>query len=94
MHDRGGCTVNRGWQASLMLIALPLQVPFLFKYAVDALTADPSGAVAAATPLGYVLPATILVGYGAARTSAALCNEVRNALFAKVGLCPLLSPCG
>jgi hypothetical protein len=60
------------------------QVPFMFKYAVDALTVDPSGAVLAATPFMHVWPATALLGYGAARIASSACNEARNAVFAKV----------
>ena len=56
----------------------------MFKYAVDILTADPTGATAAATPLVTLMPATLLLGYGAARAGSALCNELRNAVFAKV----------
>ncbi|EIE21768.1 ATP-binding cassette transporter [Coccomyxa subellipsoidea C-169] len=64
--------------------ALNVAVPFMFKYAVDALTADPSGAVLAATPFFPVIPAAALLGYGAARATSSLCNELRNAVFAKV----------
>ena len=64
----------------------PVQVPFMFKYAVDALTADPSGATAATTPLLVLMPATLLLGYGAARAGSALFNELRNAVFAKVNV--------
>ncbi len=58
------------------------QVPFMFKYAVDALTADPSGAA----PLGAAMaltPAALIAGYGVARAGSAMCNELRNATFAK-----------
>lgn len=65
--------------------AAPPQVPFLFKYAIDGLTLDPSGATAVAVPMAQLVPATVLLGYGAARAGSALCNEVRNAIFAKVG---------
>lgn len=61
-----------------------MQVPFTFKYAVDALTLDSTGATAATMPLVTLLPSTLLLGYGAARAGAALCNEARNAVFAKV----------
>ena len=67
-----------------------MQVPFMFKYAVDILTADPTGATAATTPLVAVMPATLLIGYGAARAGSALFNELRNAVFAKAGLLLLL----
>ena len=66
-----------------------VQVPFMFKYAVDILTADPTGATAATTPLVALMPATLLIGYGAARAGSALFNELRNAVFAKASL-PLL----
>lgn len=73
-----------------------VQVPFMFKYAVDILTADPTGATAATTPLVALMPATLLIGYGAARAGSALFNELRNAVFAKASLPPLSSyviPC-
>lgn len=75
-------------QCSSTCLALPWQVPFLFKYAVDALTADPTGATAASVPLLTLMPATLLLGYGAARAGSALFNELRNAVFAKVMLGP------
>lgn len=73
------------------LIAPVMQVPFMFKYAVDVLTADPTGATAASTPLVALMPATLLIGYGAARAGSALFNELRNAVFAKASL--LLTVC-
>jgi len=65
---------------------LNIQVPFLFKYTIDALNLDPSGATPASLSLGLLVatPATLIVGYGAARAGASLCNELRNAVFAKV----------
>lgn len=59
-------------------------MPFAFKYAIDALTVDPAGLTAATTPLITLMPATLLLGYGAARAGSALFNELRNAVFAKV----------
>ena len=60
-------------------------VPFLFKGAVDALAADPSGLTGAALPpLGVWLPSSLLLGYGAARAAAAAAGEARNAVFARV----------
>ncbi|KAL3136559.1 hypothetical protein ABBQ38_005805 [Trebouxia sp. C0009 RCD-2024] len=73
--------------ASVLLVGakgLNVTVPFMFKYAVDILTADPTGTTAASTPLLAVMPATLLIGYGAARAGSALFNELRNAVFAKV----------
>jgi ABC transporter ATM len=64
--------------------ALSVGVPFLFKGAVDALAADPSGATPAATFAGAWIPSTLLLGYGAARAGAAAASELRNAVFARV----------
>ena len=61
-------------------------MPFLFKYAIDALTADPTGHMLADMPMVQLLPATVLLGYGAARAASSLCNELRNAVFAKVAV--------
>eukprot|EP00250_Pteridium_aquilinum_P006889 c16715_g1_i1 orf=215-2596(+) len=71
---------------------LNVQVPFMFKYAVDALSTsvDAAGAAAVATPsssmiaVAFGTPMAVLVGYGMARAGAAACNELRNAVFAKV----------
>ena len=71
------CSVGVAW----------LQVPFLFKYAIDALTVDPLGHTLADMPMVQLLPATVLLGYGAARAASSLCNELRNAVFAKAGPC-------
>lgn len=59
------------------------QVPFMFKYAIDGLTLDPSGATAVG-PMLALTPAALIAAYGAARAGSALCNELRNATFAKV----------
>ena len=60
------------------------QVPFLFKYTVDSLTADPSALTPAAVAGVLALtPPALIVGYGVARAGAALCNEARNAVFAQ-----------
>lgn len=64
---------------------LSVQVPFLFKYIVDALSQDPTGASPAV--IAGVLAATppmLVLGYGVARVGASLCNEARNAVFATV----------
>lgn len=71
---------------------LNVQVPFMFKYAVDALSAAAggTGATAAAsaattsTALMFATPTSVLLGYGIARAGASACNELRNAVFAKV----------
>ncbi|KAM0950583.1 putative ABC-type Cd(2+) transporter [Dioscorea sansibarensis] len=71
-----------------------VQVPFLFKLAVDWLsTIVGSGNTTAsftnnnATLLAlFVSPAAVLIGYGIARAGASACNELRNAMFSKVAL--------
>ncbi|GAV58593.1 ABC_tran domain-containing protein/ABC_membrane domain-containing protein [Cephalotus follicularis] len=76
---------------------LNVQVPFLFKLAVDWLTAASStgtasaaaAAAATANPALLVLfttPPAVLIGYGIARTTAAAFNELRTAVFSKVAL--------
>ena len=64
---------------------LNVQVPFLFKYAIDTLTQDPTGTTPA-TVLGIAActPPTLIILYGVARAGASLCNEARNAVFAQV----------
>ncbi|XP_042381475.1 ABC transporter B family member 25, mitochondrial-like isoform X2 [Zingiber officinale] len=71
-----------------------VQVPFLFKLAVDWLSTA-TGSVSAlasftesnATLLAlFGSPAAVLLGYGIARTGASACNELRNAVFSKVAL--------
>ncbi|KAJ0539482.1 putative ABC-type Cd(2+) transporter [Helianthus annuus] len=71
-----------------------VQVPFLFKLAIDWLTTatgNPSSLAefAAANPTAlavFVSPAAVLVGYGIARSGASAFNELRTAVFSKVAL--------
>ncbi|GAB4824843.1 ABC transporter B member 25 [Ancistrocladus abbreviatus] len=73
---------------------LNVQVPFLFKLAVDWLTtaAGNSTALASFTASNasllafFVSPAAVLVGYGIARSGASAFNELRTAVFSKVAL--------
>ncbi|CAI9770717.1 unnamed protein product [Fraxinus pennsylvanica] len=73
---------------------LNVQVPFLFKLAVDWLTTATGNASALAeftaansTVLAlFVSPAAILIGYGIARAGASAFNELRTAVFSKVAL--------
>ncbi|GLU02614.1 hypothetical protein SLE2022_198590 [Rubroshorea leprosula] len=73
---------------------LNVQVPFLFKLAVDWLTNATgnagniaSFAAANSTLLTvFATPAAVLIGYGIARTGAAAFNELRTAVFSKVAL--------
>ncbi|XP_014679945.1 PREDICTED: ATP-binding cassette sub-family B member 7, mitochondrial-like, partial [Priapulus caudatus] len=67
---------------------LNVQVPFLFKHAVDELNSltgytanfsDPTGLIA-----GITVVSAVLIGYGVARAGASAFNELRNALFARV----------
>ncbi|CAK9197159.1 unnamed protein product [Sphagnum troendelagicum] len=72
---------------------LNVQVPFMFKYAIDSLSVavGAAGATATAAATAHPLlipllatPTAVLLGYGIARTGASACNELRNAVFAKV----------
>ncbi len=67
--------------AALMLLVagklISIAIPFLYKYAVDALTVPKPGLIA--------VPVGIIVAYGAGRVMAQSFNELRNAVFAKVG---------
>eukprot|EP00794_Sanderia_malayensis_P000664 gene664-1332_t len=62
---------------------LNVQVPFLFKYAVDYLNDTPLVlADAETTAVSFVT--LLILGYGSARAGASMFNELRNAVFAKV----------
>ncbi|KAK4483041.1 hypothetical protein RD792_010217 [Penstemon davidsonii] len=71
-----------------------VQVPFLFKLAVDWLSTATGHAgslteftASNATVLAlFASPAAILIGYGIARTGASAFNELRTAIFSKVAL--------
>ncbi|KAL0887111.1 hypothetical protein Bca101_011094 [Brassica carinata] len=73
---------------------LNVQVPFLFKLAVDWLaSATGSGAsmsdFLAANPslvAAFATPSAVLIGYGIARTGSSAFNELRTAVFSKVAL--------
>eukprot|EP00742_Colponemidia_sp_Colp-10_P007986 GILJ01008618.1.p1 GENE.GILJ01008618.1~~GILJ01008618.1.p1 ORF type:complete len:697 (+),score=108.01 GILJ01008618.1:50-2140(+) len=57
-----------------------VQVPFLFKWAVDALSPENL----TATDAIAAMPLTMLFGYGIARAGASAFQELRNAVFSKV----------
>jgi ABC transporter ATM len=79
---------------------LTIATPFFFKGAVDALTVGGAVGAASATTtaaatassstaslaqqLATAGPVALLLGYGVARAGAALCGELRNAVFARV----------
>ncbi|XP_032228955.2 iron-sulfur clusters transporter ABCB7, mitochondrial isoform X2 [Nematostella vectensis] len=61
-----------------------VQVPFLFKYAVDYLNTFDPATLAKTGGFLATFSTSLLLGYGVARMSASLFNELRNAVFAKV----------
>jgi ABC-type transport system involved in Fe-S cluster assembly fused permease/ATPase subunit len=71
--------------AVVLLVAgklVNITVPFFYKYAVDALSADAHSG----PPPGLVaVPVALILAYGAARVLSQGFNELRNAVFAKVG---------
>lgn len=56
---------------------LNIQVPIIFKDVIDALSVT-------STDLAVVIPAGLLLGYGAARAGSALFQELRNTVFSHV----------
>ena len=73
---------------------LTIQVPFVFKYIVEYFESagvcgggeGMQGVVEAAT----TVPLSLLIMYGAMRTGATFCHELRNTIFAKVFFCLVL----
>ncbi|XP_027333795.1 ABC transporter B family member 25, mitochondrial isoform X5 [Abrus precatorius] len=69
---------------------LNVQVPFMFKLAVDWLTAATGNAGAIASNSSvlalFATPTAMLIGYGIARSGASAFNELRTAVFSKVAL--------
>ena len=68
---------------------LNIQVPFLFKEAVDQLATLSGGSglpehTMAILGAGIATPTVMLVSYGVVRATASFCNEYRNAIFAKI----------
>uniref|UniRef100_A0ACD6ANR8 Uncharacterized protein n=2 Tax=Avena sativa TaxID=4498 RepID=A0ACD6ANR8_AVESA len=78
-----------------------VQVPFLFKLAVDwlAALAGTEASLASFTDANatmlalFASPAAVLIGYGIARSGASACTELRNTLFSKVTLRATRSVC-
>lgn len=61
-----------------------VQVPFLFKYTVDALATPAAVDPALATTAALTAPVALIAAYGCARGGTAVMSELRNAVFAKV----------
>jgi ATP-binding cassette subfamily B protein len=69
--------------ALLLLVAgklVNITIPLIYKHAIDALS-SPAAAKAGA----IAVPIAVILGYGAARVLSQGFNELRNAVFAKVG---------
>ena len=66
--------------AKLVTIA----VPILFKWATDALTAEPGSAVSAPATLANATTG-LIVAYGVARVAMMVLNQIRDVFFTKVG---------
>ena len=70
-----------------MLVASKLvnvQIPFMFKDAIDTLGSPPGEALT--TSDLSAIPLALLLGYGVSRAGASLLNELRNTVFANVSL--------
>lgn len=67
---------------------LNVQVPFLFKLAIDLLSSS-SSSIADSNPYllaAFATPSSVLIGYGIARSGSSAFNELRSAVFSKVAL--------
>ncbi|XP_010433193.1 PREDICTED: ABC transporter B family member 23, mitochondrial-like [Camelina sativa] len=67
---------------------LNVQVPFLFKLAIDLLSSS-SSSIADSNPYllaAFATPSSVLIGYGIARSGSSAFNELRTAVFSKVSL--------
>ncbi|KAL0726782.1 hypothetical protein Bca4012_022875 [Brassica carinata] len=67
---------------------LNVQVPFLFKLAIDSLSSS-SSSIASSNPYllaAFATPSSVLIGYGIARSGSSAFNELRTAIFSKVSL--------
>jgi ABC-type bacteriocin/lantibiotic exporter with double-glycine peptidase domain len=72
--------------ACLSTQVLNVQVPFIFKEAIDMLGAPGAVELASSSPLTplFVSAGTVMLAYGGARTGASLFEQLRSVVFAKV----------
>ena len=65
--------------------AVTIQIPFLLKYVVDALSPEALAMTTSTNAeLAAAMPVALLLGYGVSRAAASGLQEWRNALFAHV----------
>ncbi|XP_026470124.1 ATP-binding cassette sub-family B member 7, mitochondrial-like isoform X2 [Ctenocephalides felis] len=80
--------IRKRVKISLGLLAasklLNVCVPFVFKAGIDNLNFITLNASSSVPETAFAVTSAILLGYGAARIGAAGCNELRNAIFARV----------
>ena len=90
LWDEAEPALRRRTAAALMLMVgaklTVIQVPFLFKHAIDGLALDPSAAALLpdGVPLVVLTPPLLMVAYGAARAAAEGMAQLRSSLFASV----------
>ena len=90
LWDEAEPALRRRTAAALMLMVgaklTVIQVPFLFKHAIDGLAIDPSAAALLpdGVPLVVLTPPLLMVAYGAARAAAEGMAQLRSSLFASV----------
>jgi len=60
-------------------------VPYTFKWATDALTASPGASASGPLPAWVVAPVMLVLAFGTGRVLMMAFNQVRDALFARVG---------
>eukprot|EP00040_Diaphanoeca_grandis_P039974 m.260796 g.260796 ORF g.260796 m.260796 type:complete len:675 (+) comp40649_c0_seq1:164-2188(+) len=88
LWPHGEPALKRRVVAALGLLALGkvvnVQVPFVFKHAIDTLNQPVIDLASNDVATGMVSAGALLVGYGVARSGANLFNELKNVVFAKV----------
>ena len=83
--DRPDLKRRVAWAFAFLVLAklVTAAVPFFFKYATDALNGNPD--TVAWLPAVLLTPVMLVVGYNVARVVMVALNQLRDALFARVG---------
>ncbi len=85
-HDRGDLKIRVVLAILVLIVAkvVTVLVPYTYKWATDALTAAPTGERASAITF-LAVPVMLVIAYGLGRVMMVGFNQLRDALFAKVG---------
>lgn len=85
-HDRRDLKVRVMLAIVVLVLAkiVTVLVPYTYKWATEALTASPSGEGVSLAPF-LAVPVMLVIAYGVGRVMMVAFNQLRDALFAKVG---------